>query len=120
MSHKLLPGVVAAVAIVPICAVCILGPAAIGAMVAGAFGWLGGLNPVLTTGLAIIFGIVIYAIVRQRRLKPFRRASDASYEPPGVSDQTGGHSQSFPAAASFQHPSNSGFEQPNSVGGDQR
>ncbi len=120
MSDKLLAGVVAAAAVVPICAVCILGPAFVGSMIAGAFGWLGGLSPVLATGPAIIFGILIYGIVRRQKSKALRRGTGTPFGPSAVSDQGEMKSPSSAAAALFRRPSCSGLQQANSVRGDQR
>ena len=120
MSDKMIAGVVAAIGVVPLCAVCILGPAAIGTMLAGVFGWLGGLSPVLATGLAIIFGILTYGIVGSRKSRALRRGTRASFEPRAVSDQAELKSQSSAGDAAFLRPSHSGLQQPNSVRGGQR
>ncbi len=120
MSDKLIAGAVTALGVVPICAVCILGPAAVGSMVAGAFGWIGGLGPVLTTGLAIIFGYFIYGIVRRRKPLALGQETNAPCQAPAVSNQTKRHSESSSAAASFLQPSYSDVPRPDAVGGDQK
>jgi len=56
MGEKLVAGIVTAAAIAPVCAVCILGPAAIGSLFAGAFGWLGGFGPLATIAFMIAAG----------------------------------------------------------------
>ena len=67
MSEKLAVGIVSAVMISPICAVCILGPAAIGSLFAGAAGWLGGFGPLATVALMIATGaLVIRHILRKK------------------------------------------------------
>ena len=53
MSEKIVAGIVTAGAIAPICAVCILGPAAVGSLFAGAFGWLGDFGPLGIVALMI-------------------------------------------------------------------
>lgn len=53
MGEKVVAGIVTAAAIAPICAVCILGPAAVGSLFAGAFGWLGDFGPLGTVALMI-------------------------------------------------------------------
>lgn len=67
MNEKLLAGLVAAVAIAPLCAVCILGPAAIASIFTGTAAGLGGFDVVVTAGLAFVAGITVLAIVRKRR-----------------------------------------------------
>jgi hypothetical protein len=69
MSEKLVAGIVTAVAITPICAVCILGPAAIGLLFAGAFGWLGGFNSLATLALMIAAGALVYRHFLRRRAR---------------------------------------------------
>lgn len=90
MNDKIIAGLVTAVGVVPICALCILGPAAVGSLVAGAFGWIWGLGPILTTALAMISGLLIYGLFRRRRLTGHvggNRAHDGS---PTVADRTDG------------------------------
>lgn len=67
MSDKLIAGLVTAVAVAPVCAVCIFGPAALASAAAGIAGWLGGLDPVVITGLAVLAGIAAYGVVHRRR-----------------------------------------------------
>lgn len=67
MNEKLLAGLVAAVAIAPLCAVCILGPAVIVSLFTGIAAWFSGFDAVVTAGLALVAGIAVLAIVRKRR-----------------------------------------------------
>ena len=69
MGEKLAAGIVAAVVISPICAVCILGPAAIGSLFAGAVGWLGGFGPLATVALMIAAGALVYRHMHRRRTR---------------------------------------------------
>lgn len=69
MHDKIVAGAVTAVVVAPICAFCILGPAVVGSLLGGISGWIGGLSPVLTTGLAIATGILVLGIVRRRRTR---------------------------------------------------
>ncbi len=69
MSDKLMAGLVAAAAVAPICAVCVLGPAAVGSMFVGVLGWLGGAGPVLTIGLMAVGGALVYRTARRRKLR---------------------------------------------------
>ncbi len=71
MGEKLVAGIVTAAAIAPICAVCILGPAAIGALFAGAFGWLGDFGPLGTLALMIAAGagVLVYRDFLRRRIR---------------------------------------------------
>lgn len=67
MSDKLLAGLVTAAGIAPLCAVCVLGPTAVGAMIAGAFGWIAGAGPLLIIGLMVAVGLLVYRDFRRRR-----------------------------------------------------
>ena len=67
MGEKLVAGLVTAVVIAPICALCILGPAIFASIFAGVVGWLGGLGPAVTTGLVLVAGIAVYRSIRRRR-----------------------------------------------------
>ncbi len=69
MGEKLVAGIVTAAAIAPICAVCILGPVAIGSLFAGAFGWLGGFGPLATLALMIAAGALVYRHFLRRRMR---------------------------------------------------
>lgn len=71
MGEKLVAGIVTAAVISPICAVCILGPAAIGSLFAGAFGWLGGFGPLGTIALMIAAGagVLVYRHILRRRMR---------------------------------------------------
>ena len=79
MNDKLLAGLFTAAVIAPLCAVCILGPALLGSMLAVAFGWIADLRPVVTTGLAIIAAILVYGIMRRRKAKAATRRDSALY-----------------------------------------
>ncbi len=90
INDKMTAGLVTAVGVVPICAVCILGPAAVGSLVAGAFGWFWGLGPILTTALAMISGLLVYGLFRRRKSTGHvgrKRAYDGS---PTVADRIDG------------------------------
>ena len=63
MRDKPLAMLAAALA-VPLCAVCVVGPAFILASVSG---WIGGLDPGLTVGLAVIAAIVAYGVIKRRK-----------------------------------------------------
>ncbi|RCK45988.1 hypothetical protein TH25_17340 [Thalassospira profundimaris] len=69
MNEKLLAGLVAALAIAPLCAVCILGPAVIASIFTGIAAGLGGFDVVVTVGLALVAGVAAVAIVRNRRVR---------------------------------------------------
>ena len=80
MGEKLLAGIVTAAVVSPICVVCVLGPAAIGSLFAGAFGWLGGFGPLATIALMIAAGALVYRhfLRRRMRMQPSRgEPSDA-------------------------------------------
>lgn len=60
MSDKFVAGIVTVAVISPICSVCILGPAAIGSLFAGALGWLGGFGQLTTLALMAAAGGLVY------------------------------------------------------------
>jgi hypothetical protein len=81
MSEKLAVGLLTAAIVLPLCAVCILGPVIVGSIFAGIAGWLGGFGPVAVTGLSLVTGIAVYAAVRRRKeqcalLSPKAEVSD--------------------------------------------
>lgn len=67
MRENLLAGVVAAAAIVPLCATCILGPALVASFFTGIAAWFGGLDPVVTAILVLVAGLTVYGFIRKRR-----------------------------------------------------
>ena len=74
MSDKPIAMLVTAAAIAPICALCVLGPAVLGSLLAGAFAWLGDAGPVLTIGLTIVAGLLVYRTIRRRKVRTQDRA----------------------------------------------
>ncbi len=79
--NKLVAGFVAFAVVLPICAVCVLGPAAIGAVLIGVVAWLGGAGGVLTIGLTIAAGLMIYRTMRRSRARPDDPAPGSAPEP---------------------------------------
>lgn len=77
MGENLGAKIMAAVAILPICAVCILGPLAIGSLFGGALGWLGGFGALATVALMIAAGGLAYREILRRRTRtpPDRKVS---------------------------------------------
>ncbi len=71
MGEKFTAGIVTAAAITPVCVACILGPAAIGSLFAGAFGWLGGFGSLGTIALMIAAaaGALLYRHFSRRRMR---------------------------------------------------
>lgn len=86
MSDKLVAGFVTAVFVAPFCALCILGPAIFASIFAGVAGWLGGLGPVVTTGLVLVAGIAVYRSIRRRnaRRAPMTLREETGDERPDV------------------------------------
>ncbi len=78
---KLVAGLVTFAVVLPICAVCVLGPAAIGAVLIGVVAWLGGAGGVLTIGLTIVAGLLIYRTMRRSRARPDDPAPGSAPEP---------------------------------------
>ena len=66
MNEKLIAGLVTAAGIAPLCAVCVLGPTAVGAVLAGTLGWLGGAGLPLTVALMFAVGLLVYRGVHRR------------------------------------------------------
>jgi len=66
MNEKLVAGIVATAGIAPLCAVCVLGPAAIGSILTGAFAWLGGAGSLLTVALMVAAGLLVYRTLRPK------------------------------------------------------
>lgn len=83
MSEKLIAGIVTAAVVAPLCAVCVLGLAAIGSVLAGAFAWIGGAGPLLTLALMVAAGLLVYRTLRRRR--QLNRASGADRHAPQLS-----------------------------------
>jgi uncharacterized membrane protein len=81
MIEKLLAGLVTAVAVGPICVLCILGPAFFGSLLAGALGWFGWLDPMLATGVMIIGAIVVFGLARKWKPRARHSRSSVSSEP---------------------------------------
>ena len=65
MNEKLVAGIVTAAAIAPICTVCVFGPAAVGAVLAGAFGWIGGISGFGIAALIVIAAGVVHVLYRR-------------------------------------------------------
>ena len=69
MSDKFVAGLVTAVAIAPICALCLLGPAVAVSLIGGAAGWLGGAGPVLSIGIMLAMAALVWRTLRRRELR---------------------------------------------------
>ncbi len=78
MSDKPVAGLVAAVAIAPVVALCCLGPAFLGSAVAWVSGWFSGLDPVTTTALAIVAAVLVIALLRRSKARRGRANGGAS------------------------------------------
>ena len=72
MSDKPVAALVTVLVVAPLCAVCILGPAFLGAAIGGGFGWLAELRPLPTLGLATLAAVLAYGLFRLRRRGPGR------------------------------------------------
>ena len=64
MSDNPVAALLAAVVVVPLCLVCV-GPAAFVAAAAWLAGWLAGMSPMGTAGLALFIGLGVYALFRR-------------------------------------------------------
>ena len=67
MSEKPVAALVTVIAVAPICAVCILGPAVVGSVFASIFGWFAGPRVI---GLAIVvmaLGVGLFVLVKRKQ-----------------------------------------------------
>ena len=69
MGQKAIAFLLAATVVAPLFALCILGPIVLGSAIAGIATWIGGFDILVTTGLAITAGAVLYGLIRWRRGK---------------------------------------------------
>ncbi len=67
MSDRITAGLVTFAAILPLCAVCVLGPAAVWAMLGGFVAWLGGFGVVPAMLAAAGGAALVYLLLRWRR-----------------------------------------------------
>ncbi len=108
MGEKFVAGIVTAAAIAPICAVCILGPAAIGSLFAGAFSWLGDFGPLGTIALMIAAaaGVLVIRHFSRRRLRaPHGREGFSDAGTHAAQAEVG--SSRIPAGGQLHRPSHS-------------
>lgn len=68
MSDKPIAGLVATVAVAPLCAIRILGPAVFGSAVTSVAGWLGGLDLAVATTAAGGMAAFVLRILRMNRM----------------------------------------------------
>lgn len=66
MTDKIVAGIVTGVMVAPLCALCALGPAAVGSALTGVLGWLGRTGPTVTVVLSVAAGLLIYRSIRRR------------------------------------------------------
>jgi hypothetical protein len=66
MSDKPIAGLVAAIAVAPLCLVCVVGPVAFGAAAGSALAWLAGSTLPLLTVAATVVGWVAWRAFRRR------------------------------------------------------
>ena len=78
MSDKLMAGLVTALLVAPICAVCILGPAVLGAGIGWILGWLGDLGVVEAASAAVLAGVLSHWLWRRWRRTRDRTAAPES------------------------------------------
>ncbi len=74
MDDKPIAMLVTAAIICPICMLSILAPAFLGSMVGVVSGWFSELSPAPTTGLAILFALLAYGMVK--RIKTNRTSKE--------------------------------------------
>lgn len=64
MNEKPMAFLAAILVALPLCSVCILGPAVVGGLLASWFGWIGDLGAMQITGLSVLGAIVVFGIMR--------------------------------------------------------
>ena len=69
MADKLIAGLVAAVAVAPICVACIMGPAFVASLFAGVTGWFIGLESITVVALVAFAGVLVIGIIRRRKAR---------------------------------------------------
>ena len=69
MSDKPVAGVMTAIIITPILAICCLGPVIFASTLGGVFAWFSGLNAFAVLGLALVAGGVAVLFVKRRRAR---------------------------------------------------
>ena len=67
MSDKPVAVLVTALVAAPLCATCILGPAVVGAMIAGSWGWFWGNRPLVAVAVVVMAILIGYALKRRQR-----------------------------------------------------
>ena len=75
MKEKATAGLVTALLVAPICALCLLGPVVLGGFLTWVSARLGGFDWGTAGVLAGLAAILVFAIVRRRRTRDGRRAS---------------------------------------------
>lgn len=69
MRDRLVVGLAAGILVAPICLLCIVGPVVLVSVLGGVTGWIGGLDPVVAAGLAVLAAISVYGIVIRRKAR---------------------------------------------------
>ena len=82
MSEKPIAVVLAGIGVLSICAVCALGPVALGAAFGWAFGWMTELSPMAIIGAAIFAALFAFGLFRRWGAARPRRV----FEPPSLPD----------------------------------
>lgn len=67
--------------VVPLVALCCLGPAVLGSFLGGLLAWIGGLGLAEIAGAAIVVGLMAYGLVRWRKLRHRRGGASQACEP---------------------------------------
>ena len=81
MSKKPVAALVTALALAPLCAVCVFGAAGLASVFTWISGWLGGLTPVVTVTGGLIAGGLVFALTRRHITRKSRSAKFVSVDP---------------------------------------
>ena len=89
MSDKPVAVLVAALVAAPLCATCILGPAVVGTMIAGSWGWFWGNRPLVAVAVVVMAILIGYALKR-RQFRPSEVSANARGVPSRPNVETSG------------------------------
>ena len=82
MSEKPIARLVTTAVVAPLCVLCFIGPVVVASGIAGAWGWLSGLDPAVILGLVALFAALAYGLLRRRKARISRHEPVATSPAP--------------------------------------
>ncbi len=70
MSDKPIAVLMTALVVAPICVTCLVGPAVLGSMIVGLWGWFSGNAPLAAVAVVVMAASLVYALKRRQRRQP--------------------------------------------------